>query len=201
MEEVQSKYDYMFRIVTVGDYGVGKSSLVTRMAKNEYNPSNIPTIGIDFALKTIEIEGRRIKTQLWDSIGGRNRVIQHPTLFYRSSMGIFLIYDTTSENSFKSLECYITDIEEDAPPNCVKMILGSKCDLAESRAVSTELGKELAAKHGYRFMEVSAKTGHNAEQALLDLAKDIMIGIDSRCSESHALQADSAGNKKGRRCF
>lgn len=200
-------YDYLFKLLLIGDSGVGKTCILVRFSEDAFNSTFISTIGIDFKIRTVDIDGRKIKLQIWDT-AGQERFRTITTAYYRGAMGIMLVYDVTSEKSFDNIRNWIRNIEENAASDVEKMILGNKCDLADSRMVSKERGQLLADEHGVKFMETSAKSGLNVESAFTALAKDIKNKMDRRHvdpngqpSRDIVLEKNApAGGKKGRCC-
>jgi len=172
-------YDFLFKLLLIGDSGVGKTCILVRFSEDAFNSTFISTIGIDFKIRTVEIEGKKIKLQIWDT-AGQERFRTITTAYYRGAMGIMLVYDVTNEKSFDNIRNWIRNIEENASADVEKMILGNKCDLQESRVVSTERGRVLAEEHGVKFMETSAKSGLNVETAFMTLAKDIKNKMDRK---------------------
>jgi len=168
----QQAYDYLIKLLLIGDSGVGKSCLLLRFSDDSFTPSFITTIGIDFKIRTIELEGKRIKLQIWDT-AGQERFRTITTAYYRGAMGILLVYDVTDEKSFSNIRNWIRNIEQHATDNVNKMLVGNKCDMADKRVVEPERGKALADEYSIKFMETSAKSSINVEEAFITLAKDI----------------------------
>ncbi|CAI8032811.1 Ras-related protein Rab-8A [Geodia barretti] len=177
-------YDFLFKLLLIGDSGVGKTCILVRFSEDAFNSTFISTIGIDFKIRTVEIDGKKIKLQIWDT-AGQERFRTITTAYYRGAMGIMLVYDVTSEKSFDNIRNWIRNIEENASSDVDKMILGNKCDLSESRVISTERGKLLADEHGVKFMETSAKSGFHVETAFLMLASDIKNKMDRKNVITH----------------
>jgi len=165
-------YDYLFKLLLIGDSGVGKTCLLFRFAEDSFNNSFISTIGIDFKIRTIELDGKKIKLQIWDT-AGQERFRTITTAYYRGAMGILLVYDITNEKSFDNIKNWIRNIEEHASADVEKMVLGNKCDMNDRRQVSKERGAQLAIEYGIKFMETSAKANINVEDAFFTLARDI----------------------------
>ncbi|VDP20018.1 unnamed protein product [Soboliphyme baturini] len=165
-------YDYLFKILLIGDSGVGKTCLLFRFSEDSFNNSFISTIGIDFKIRTIELDGKKIKLQIWDT-AGQERFRTITTAYYRGAMGILLVYDITNEKSFDNIKNWIRNIEEHACSDVEKMILGNKSDMEDRRQVSKERGTQLSIEYGVKFMETSAKANYNVEAAFFTLARDI----------------------------
>ncbi|CAI0443079.1 unnamed protein product [Linum tenue] len=133
--------------------GVGKSCLLLRFSDGSFTTSFITTIGIDFKIRTIELDGKRIKLQIWDT-AGQERFRTITTAYYRGAMGILLVYDVTDESSFNNIKNWIRNIEQHASDNVNKILVGNKADMDESkRAVPTSKGQALADEYGMKFFE------------------------------------------------
>lgn len=170
----RADYDYLVKLLLIGDSGVGKSCLLLRFTDDSFTTSFITTIGIDFKIRIFELDGKRIKLQIWDT-AGQERFRTITTAYYRNAMGILLVYDVTDESSFNNIRNWIKNIEQHASDNVNKILVGNKADMDQSkRAVSTERGQALADEYGIKFFETSAKTNINVEQAFFSIAKDIM---------------------------
>ncbi|XP_076438989.1 ras-related protein Rab-8A-like [Babylonia areolata] len=197
-------YDYLFKLLLIGDSGVGKTCLLFRFSEDAFNSTFISTIGIDFKIRTIELDGKKIKLQIWDT-AGQERFRTITTAYYRGAMGIMLVYDITNEKSFDNIRNWIRNIEEHASKDVEKMVLGNKCDMNDRRQVSKERGEQLAIEHGIKFMETSAKASVNVDDAFFTLARDIKAKMDrkmdapgnpSRPSGYQLAKKDSGGSKK-----
>ena len=172
----QKKYDYLFKLLLIGDSEVGKTCIFVRFSEDAFNSTFISTIGIDFKIRTVEIDDKKIKLQIWDTFGQerfRERFRDITIAYYRRAKGIMLVYDVTREKSFENIRYWIRNIEEYASADVEMMLLGNKCDLEESRVVTKERGQALAAEHRIKFFETSAKSGLNVEDAFLTLVRDI----------------------------
>ncbi|XP_031561626.1 ras-related protein Rab-10-like [Actinia tenebrosa] len=171
------KFDLFFKLLLIGDSGVGKTCIIFRFADNTFNPSFISTIGIDFKIKTLEIGGKKIKLQIWDT-AGQERFHTITTAYYRGAMGIILVYDVTSEKSFSNISKWLKKIEDHANEDVKRMLIGNKCDVPpEKRVISTERGEQLASYHSITFMETSALSNINIEKAFLTLTEEILLAV------------------------
>ena len=151
---------------------MGKSCLLLRFSDDSFTPSFITTIGIDFKIRTITLDGKRIKLQIWDT-AGQERFRTITTAYYRGAMGILLVYDVTDEKSFGNIRNWIKNIEQHASESVNKILVGNKCDLTDQKVVDDEQGKALAEEYGIKFMEASAKSNIGVDDAFITLAKDI----------------------------
>ncbi|XP_022742687.1 ras-related protein RABE1c-like isoform X2 [Durio zibethinus] len=148
----RADYDYLIKLLLIGDSGVGKSCLLLRFSDGSFTTSFITTIGIDFKIRTIELDGKRIKLQIWDT-AGQERFRTITTAYYRGAMGILLVYDVTDESSFNNIRNWIRNIEQHASDNVNKVLVGNKADMDESKR--------------------SAKTNLNVEEVFFSIACDI----------------------------
>jgi Ras-related protein Rab-1A len=166
------EYDYLFKLLLIGDSGVGKSCLLLRFADDTYTDSYISTIGVDFKIRTIELDGKTIKLQIWDT-AGQERFRTITSSYYRGAHGIIVVYDITDQESFNNVKQWLQEIERYACDNVNKLLVGNKCDLSAKRAVVYETAKEYADQLGIPFLETSAKNATNVEQAFLTMAAEI----------------------------
>ncbi|XP_078101299.1 ras-related protein Rab-8B [Sander vitreus] len=188
-------YDYLFKLLLIGDSGVGKTCLLFRFSEDAFNTTFISTIGIDFKIRTIELDGKKIKLQIWDT-AGQERFRTITTAYYRGAMGIMLVYDITNEKSFDNIKNWIRNIEEHASSDVERMILGNKCDMNDKRQVSKERGEKLAIDYGIKFLETSAKSSLNVEEGFYTLARDIMTQFDRKMNDSSPLVGGGGGQVK-----
>ncbi|CAG8464912.1 5138_t:CDS:2 [Funneliformis caledonium] len=179
-------YDYLIKLLLIGDSGVGKSCLLLRFSDDSFTPSFITTIGIDFKIRTIELDGKRIKLQIWDT-AGQERFRTITTAYYRGAMGILLVYDVTDERSFKNIRNWFSNIEQHASEGVNKILIGNKCDWVEKKAITKEQGQALADEFGIKFLETSAKANINVEEAFFTLARLI---------DTHAQEQQNTQNKR-----
>jgi len=160
------------RLLTIGDSGAGKSSLLLRYTQNEFTVEYMPTIGIDFRLKTIDVKGRTVKVQVWDTTGQeRFRTITHN--YYRGAHGIALVYDVTQEGSFTNIRKWIQDVRTYAEDSVNIVLIGNKCDLDAKRVVEKTRGQELADEYAIQFFETSAKADLNVQDAFTSLVNSV----------------------------
>uniref|UniRef100_A0A6B2LJN4 Uncharacterized protein n=1 Tax=Arcella intermedia TaxID=1963864 RepID=A0A6B2LJN4_9EUKA len=162
----------------IGDTAVGKSSLLLRFTEDMFNPSFISTIGIDFKVKTVDIDGKRVKLQVWDT-AGQERFRTITTAYYRTAQGIILTYDVTNPESFGNLKMWAKAIDQHAAKSVNRILVGNKCDLVDKRQISSEKGRELANEFSIQFFETSAKNATSVEEAFLTLARDIKKRVDT----------------------
>ncbi|XP_076440759.1 ras-related protein Rab-10-like [Babylonia areolata] len=190
-------YDLLFKLLLIGDSGVGKTCLLFRFSDDAFNTTFISTIGIDFKIKTVELGGKKIKLQIWDT-AGQERFHTITTSYYRGAMGIMLVYDITNAKTFENISKWLRNIDEHANEDVEKMILGNKCDMEDKRQVATNRGESIAKEHCIPFLETSAKANINVERAFMDLAQAILNKTPGRVAEQGGVNVSSqdTGSKK-----
>ena len=165
--------DYLFKLLLIGDAGVGKSSLLLRFADDTYTESYISTIGVDFKIRTIDLDTKTIKLQIWDT-AGQERFRTITSSYYRGTHGIMVVYNTSDLDSFNNVKQWMHEIDQYASENVSKLLVGNKTDLMSKRAVSFDQAKQFADSLGMAFIETSAKDTTNVEQAYMMMSKQIM---------------------------
>lgn len=155
--------------------------MLLRYTQNEFTVEYMPTIGIDFRLKTIEVKGKTVKVQVWDTAGQeRFRTITHN--YYRGAHGIALVYDVTHEGSFNNIRKWIQDVRTYAEDSVNIVLIGNKCDLDSKIAVDKNRGQELADEYSIPFFETSAKANINVQEAFTSLVNSVcdrLFSVDS----------------------
>jgi len=169
-------YTYLFKYIIIGDTGVGKSCLLLQFTDKRFQPVHDLTIGVEFGARMITIDGKQMKLQIWDTAGQESfRSITRS--YYRGAAGALLVYDITQRHTFNHLTSWLEDARQHATSNMVIMLIGNKCDLAARREVQKEEGEAFAREHGLVFMETSAKTSANVEEAFINTAREIYTKI------------------------
>ncbi|CAL1703279.1 unnamed protein product [Somion occarium] len=172
-------YDYLFKLLLIGDSGVGKSCLLLRFAENSFTDSYLSTIGVDFKIRTVELEGKTLKLQIWDT-AGQERFRTISQAYYRGAHGIVVVYDVTDGESFENVKGWLTEIDRHATETVKRLLIGNKSDLVDRKVVGYSTAKEFADEKQIPFLETSAKNSTNVEEAFLTLAKEIRESIDSQ---------------------
>jgi len=172
MSTLNPEYDYLFKLLLIGDSGVGKSCLLLRFADDTYTESYISTIGVDFKIRTIELDGKTIKLQIWDT-AGQERFRTITSSYYRGAHGIIVVYDVTDQESFNNIKQWLQEIERYASETVNKLLVGNKCDLTAKKVVDYSTAKEYADQLDIPFLETSAKNATNVEQAFMTMAAEI----------------------------
>ena len=180
---MEEEYDYIFKVLLVGNSDVGKSSLILRYVDQIWNDVFVPTIGVDFKVKSLEIENKSIKLQIWDT-AGQERFRNVISSYFKGAHGILLIFDITSRDSFKELENWLAEVEKNASTQILKILIGNKCDLEEEREISKDEGEAFAMRNGMQYIETSAKINTNVNEAFEALSK-IMVEYYSKKSSAN----------------
>ncbi|ODH49631.1 GTP-binding protein ypt1 [Paracoccidioides brasiliensis] len=170
--EGKYRYDYLFKLLLIGDSGVGKSCLLLRFADDTYTESYISTIGVDFKIRTIELDGKTVKLQIWDT-AGQERFRTITSSYYRGAHGICIVYDVTDMDSFNNVKQWLQEIDRYATEGVNKLLVGNKSDMEDKKVVEYTVAKEFADSLGIPFLETSAKSASNVEQAFLTMARQI----------------------------
>mmetsp|Transcript_93419 Transcript_93419/g.166214 ORF Transcript_93419/g.166214 Transcript_93419/m.166214 type:complete len:204 (+) Transcript_93419:52-663(+) len=174
-------YDHLFKLLLIGDSGVGKSNLTLRYVDGVYKDSCEATIGFDFKICSRYVDGKLIKMQIWDT-AGQERFRTITNSFYRGSHGIVIVYDVTEPTSFEHVRCWAQEILKYAD-GAAMLLVGNKVDLADKRRVPSFQGAELAEELGVGFLETSARNSENVDKAFASLVQVILQKHASKAAE------------------
>ncbi|KAL7102760.1 hypothetical protein ABFS83_08G132400 [Erythranthe nasuta] len=180
--KAEDDYDYLFKLVLIGDSGVGKTNLLSRFTRNEFSLESKSTIGVEFATRSLPVEGKVIKAQIWDT-AGQERYRAITSAYYRGAVGALLVYDVTRHSTFESIERWLTELRNHTDPNIVVMLIGNKADLRHLVAVSTEDGTSFAEKESLYFMETSALEATNVDTAFTEVLAQINRIVSKKTME------------------
>eukprot|EP00549_Striatella_unipunctata_P012676 CAMPEP_0118690960 /NCGR_PEP_ID=MMETSP0800-20121206/10409_1 /TAXON_ID=210618 ORGANISM="Striatella unipunctata, Strain CCMP2910" /NCGR_SAMPLE_ID=MMETSP0800 /ASSEMBLY_ACC=CAM_ASM_000638 /LENGTH=212 /DNA_ID=CAMNT_0006588675 /DNA_START=15 /DNA_END=653 /DNA_ORIENTATION=- len=199
-------YDYLFKLVLIGDSGVGKSCLLLRFADDAFTESYISTIGVDFRFRTVKMDKKTVKLQIWDT-AGQERFRTITSAYYRGADGIIMVYDVTSTDSFDHVNDWLKEVNRYASEGTVKLLVGNKSDRVADRVVTPEQAKEFADELGIAFLETSAKSAKNVEEAFLTMAGELIRqrearsgGSGDKASGGIDLNASARGRKILKNC-
>lgn len=196
-------YDFLMKLLIIGDSDTGKSSCLLRFAEDAFTPSYISTVGIDFKIRTIELDGKRIKLQIWDT-AGQERFKTITRAYYRGAHGILIVFSVLSRDSFEHVKGWFSEVQAHGTGGVSMILVGNKCDDSEKRQVSTEEGQQLADELGLPFLEVSALSGVNVEKAFFTVAQDIkrrnMDEASQKAKEGRGVEVGKGEEKSGKCC-
>ncbi|KAK0210205.1 ras family-domain-containing protein [Desarmillaria ectypa] len=185
-----SNYDYLFKVVLIGDSGVGKSNLLSRFTRNEFNLESKSTIGVEFATRSINVDGKTVKAQIWDT-AGQERYRAITSAYYRGAVGALLVYDIAKHATYVNVTRWLKELRDHADSNIVIMLVGNKSDLKHLRAVPTDEAKAFSVENGLSFIETSALDASNVESAFQTiLTADIYRIVSSKTLEASSTPAD-----------
>ncbi|XP_057540063.1 ras-related protein Rab11B [Amaranthus tricolor] len=168
----EDDYDYLFKVVLIGDSGVGKSNLLSRFTRNEFNLESKSTIGVEFATRSIHVDDKIVKAQIWDT-AGQERYRAITSAYYRGAVGALLVYDVTRHVTFENIERWLKELRDHTDSSIVIMLVANKADLRHLRAVSTEDAKAFAERENLFFMETSALESLNVENAFSEVLTQV----------------------------
>ncbi|KAJ6652844.1 hypothetical protein lerEdw1_010562 [Lerista edwardsae] len=181
-------YSYIFKYIIIGDMGVGKSCLLHQFTEKKFMADCPHTIGVEFGTRIIEVSGQKIKLQIWDT-AGQERFRAVTRSYYRGAAGALMVYDITRRSTYNHLSSWLTDARNLTNPNTVIILIGNKADLEAQRDVTYEEAKQFAEENGLLFLEASAKTGENVEDAFLEAAKKIYQNIQDGSLDLNAAES------------
>lgn len=175
----RQRFDYLMKLLLIGDSGVGKSSILRRYCDEEFTTSFITTIGIDFKVKTVEVMGKKLKLQIWDT-AGQERFKNICTAYYRGAQGVFLVYDCGDRGSFQNVANWGKQLSDKADADICRTLIANKCDIPDDRkAVTSAEGKALAQEYNIDFFETSAKANIGVSDAFVEMATNILKHLES----------------------
>ena len=168
-------FDLSFKIILVGDQGVGKSCLAIKASRNYFEDFYSPTVGFEFVSFNVKVEDKVIKLQIWDTCGQevyRSLI----SSFFRSASLAIIVYSIDTEDSFNNIEKWLNDIKTQSNPDIKIFLIGNKADLEDKRRLTKEQGEQLCNDHKLAFfMETSAKTGFNVQNVFIQVAKELYL--------------------------
>ena len=189
-------YDYIFKIVLVGDTCVGKSCILVRFSDDVFVENYVTTIGVDFRFKTMVVNGKIAKIQIWDT-AGQERYRSITTAYYRGAAAIIICCDITNKESFYNLNNWIEEVSKYIDKDVDKLVLLNKCDLKSEKKIDQSEISKFEKERGIKVMEVSAKTGEGIENAFQYIIGKLINKSDGKSSNTMILQGGIAGLNKG----
>ncbi|KAL8057945.1 hypothetical protein ABFX02_04G216800 [Erythranthe guttata] len=180
---------YLFKIVVIGDSAVGKSNLLSRFARDEFDHNSKATIGVEFQTQVVELDGKEVKAQVWDT-AGQERFRAVTSAYYRGAVGALIVYDITRKATFENTKRWLEELNIHCDTAVAKMLVGNKSDLEEIREVSVEEGKSLAEEEGLFFIETSALESTNVMKAFEIVIRAIYDKVSRKILNSDSYKAE-----------
>ena len=189
----KDSYDLLFKLILIGDSSVGKSNILLKYLKNEFDPNSRATVGVEFGTKNIVINEKKIKIQIWDT-AGEERYRSITSAYYKGAKGAFIVYDITRKSTFVNIDKWISDLKLNGDQNICIIILGNKSDLDDKREVSTEDGIKKSEMFKTAFLETSALNGSNIDKAFDELIEQIIKNNKNYFEENNKKEIDKGVN-------
>lgn len=174
---ISKRYDHLLRLLLIGETGVGKTCLLCRFATDDFVESHISTIGIDFKMKTMDLDGQVVKVQIWDT-AGQERFEAITKQFYRRAQGILLVFDICSRKSYEAIPKWLQHVKQFCKENVVVTLIGNKSDKVDVRQVPFIEAQTFADENNINFFEVSARNRNNIEKPFRDMCRDILTVVE-----------------------
>lgn len=198
-------YDYQFKLLIIGDSGVGKSCMLQRFAGESFSGTYVSTIGVDFKIRTVIIDEERVKLQVWDT-AGQERFRTITSTYYRGTHGVIIVYDVTSVDSFNNVKRWLYEIDQNCDSvSCV--LVGNKDDIVTKKVIQTAEAKRLADQLGIQLFETSARDGKNIDEMfmaitrlVLRMKKDQQARLQMQATDTLRLTAKSPRTKRKKKC-
>ena len=190
-------YDYIFKLVLIGDTCVGKSCILVRFSDDIFDDNYVTTIGVDFRFKTMVVKNKVVKIQIWDT-AGEERYRSITTAYYRGAAAIIICCDCTNEESFNNIKNWVEEIGKYTDKDAVdKMVFMNKCDLTEDRCIKKEDIDKFEKENGIKVLEVSAKTGEGIDKGFEYIIEKLIDKNDNKNSNTLTLKGEGFINKDG----
>ena len=173
MLKLPDEYDYLFKLIIVGDTNVGKTNIMSKYIKDQFNITSKSTIGVEFGTKILEIDNKKVKAQIWDT-AGQERYKSITSAYYKGAKGAFIVYDITNKSTFESVDKWIKDLNSYGDKNLTMLLIGNKSDLEDKRIINKEEGEEKAKSFELGCIETSAYNGDNIDQAFDIMLKEVL---------------------------
>ncbi|CAF1121593.1 unnamed protein product [Rotaria sordida] len=167
------EFDYLFKILIIGDSGVGKTTILQRFAQDYFSTEYVATIGVDFQIRTLDIDSKRCKLQVWDT-AGQDRFKCVVSSFYRNANGVIICFDLTDLESFRNVNNWFEEVKRYCPEQTPIFLIGTKSDLKTRRMVSDDMIKNYTEKNRLSYLETSSKTNENVEKCFVDFTQNLV---------------------------
>ncbi|XP_057512903.1 ras-related protein RABA5b-like [Actinidia eriantha] len=194
MAKEEDEQEYLFKIVVIGDSAVGKSNLLSRFARDEFDLHSKATVGVEFQTQVLEVDGKEVKAQVWDT-AGQERFRAVTSAYYRGAVGALIVYDISRRTTFDSVKRWLEELDTHCDTTVARMLVGNKCDLENIRDVSVDDGKSLAEEEGLFFIETSALDSTNVNAAFEIVIREIYNNISRKVLNSDSYKAELSVNR------
>ena len=189
----KESYDFLFKLILIGDSSVGKSNILLKYLKGQFDPNSKATVGVEFGTKNVEIKNKKIKIQIWDT-AGQERYRSITSAYYKGAKGAFIVYDITRKNTFDNIDKWISDLKTNGDENLAIVLIGNKSDLEERREIQKDEGIKKSEEYKTAFMETSALNGDNIDKAFDELINQIYQNNSSIIEEEKEVEIDKGVN-------
>ncbi|XP_073040387.1 ras-related protein RABA5b-like [Primulina huaijiensis] len=186
--------EYLFKIVVIGDSAVGKSNLLSRFARDEFDHHSKATIGVEFQTQVVEVDGKEVKAQVWDT-AGQERFRAVTSAYYRGAVGALIVYDISRKATFESIKRWLDELNTHCDTAVARMLVGNKCDLENIREVSVDEGKSFAEEEGLFFIETSALDSTNVRKSFEIVIREIYDKVSRKILKSDSYKAELSVNR------
>ena len=189
----KESYDFLFKLILIGDSSVGKSNILLKYLKGEFDQNSRATVGVEFGTKNIKIKNKKIKIQIWDT-AGQERYRSITSAYYKGAKGAFIVYDITRKLTFDNIDKWVTDLKTNGDKNISIILIGNKSDLEDKREVEKEEGIKKSEEYKIAFLETSALNGDNIDKAFNELLEQIYQNVCSDTEEGDSAEVDKGVN-------
>ena len=186
-------YDFLFKMILIGDSSIGKSNILLKYLKDQFDPNSRATVGVEFGTKNITLNNKKIKIQIWDT-AGKERYHYITSAYYKGAKGAFIVYDITRKATFENIDKWIADLKTNGDSNISIVLIGNKSDLEEKREVTKEEGLKKSQDCKTAFMETSALNGDNVHKAFDELIEQIYQNNSALLEQENDVEIDKGVN-------
>ena len=187
-------YDMIFKLILIGDAAVGKTNILSKYLRDEFDPNSKSTVGVEFGTKNVTLENNKIKLQIWDT-AGQERYRSVTSAYYKGAKGAILVYDITRKATFENIDKWIPDLKTNGDKDIIIMLIGNKNDLENERQVSLDEGKQKAENYKVAFLETSALNGTNIQRAFQELIEDVYKNCNDNFVKDANVKVITEGTK------